>query len=115
MSEPTEPAVFMVEWATILRDLQKARPGVPDSLIGSSVKAIVGDGFAMSCPRSVAIVAAQKFAADFDLPKGRNSTVLPLAVQDEFWLFVENAIADAILVWDRETTNEAYDWAVRKS
>jgi len=117
MDEPNS-TVFMVEWATILRDLQRARPDVPDSLVGSSAKSLLGDrmpgGYSLSNPRSVAIVAAQKFAADFELPKGRNSTVLPLAVAQEFWTFIENALADAILVWDREITQDAFNWAVRK-
>lgn len=106
-----EPDVFIVEWGTILRDLQRARPDVPQSLVESSIKTAYGDGRAMSNPRSVAIVAAQKFAADYELPKGRNSTVLPTAVQKQFWDFVAQALADAVIIWDREINDTVFNWA----
>jgi len=106
-----EPGVFIVEWGSILRDLQRVRPDVPQSLVESPIKTAYGDGYAMSNPRTVAIVAAQKFAADFDLPKGRNSTVLPTAVSDAFWDYIAKALADAIIIWDREITDEVFEWA----
>ena len=109
--------VFIVEWGTILRDLQRARPDIPESLINSSVKSMVpgltSGGYALSCPRSVAIVAAQRFAQDYELPKGRNSTVLPTGVHNDFWEYVEKAVMDAILVWDREISEDVYQWANR--
>jgi hypothetical protein len=107
----TSADVFIVEWGTILRDLQRARPTVPDSIASSSYRGVLSNEYAMSSPRTVAIVAAQKFAGDFDLPKGKNSTVLPASEYDNFWKFVEDAIRDAILVWDRETNNEVLEWA----
>ena len=106
-----EPDVFIVEWGTILRDLQRARPDVPLSLVESPVKTAYGDGYAMSNPRSVAIVAAQKFAADYELPKGRNSTVLPASVQKQFWDYIATALADAVIIWDREITDSVFNWA----
>jgi len=106
-----EPDVFIVEWGTILRDLQRARPDVPKSLVESPVKVAYGEGYAMSNPRSVAIVAAQKFAADFDLPKGKNSTVLPSLVKDRFWDYIATALADAVIIWDREINDNVFDWA----
>jgi hypothetical protein len=110
-----EPQVFMVEWGSILVELQKAIPDFPTKLAESSWKSFIEPAeYALSSPRTVAIVAAQRFASDFNLPKGKNSTVLPVDVRDQFWSFVAKAIADAVLVWDRETNNEVYAWASRK-